>query len=407
MRRDVVALAALVFAGGVAMAAHPPQDEEPGRRTVADEHVSGDFEFDLSDAGLGVLIVKFTVEDGVLWAQTQAASEPFPLEAVPETEARYSANHPDEGTYEVTFLRDEGGRFARARIVNQTLGIDAYGRRLDSPVVFQTLSERLASRDGLTETRGDLQGTRVAVFFGRGMDRNSAIALGRAFQWMGCDVEIVDSDDITSGCLLQFDVLAFPGGEKDPDPWGELGPEGVENIREFIRGGGGYIGVCFGALFASSSGEFWGQPVHQADRSPLDLFQGSARCGQNDIAPPGSWPLMTDLNVPDHSHPITETLPDRMHVVVYPNGPYLEPFAGAEVAVIATFDITGTPAMVAFEYGEGKVFLSGPHPEIEVDSERDGSGRFDKLADEGSEWPVLLAVVKWMVGEGTALSQPG
>jgi glutamine amidotransferase-like uncharacterized protein len=63
--------------------------------------------------------------------------------------------------------------------------------------------------------------------------------------------------------------------------------------------------------------------------------------------------------------------------------------------------------MVAFEYGEGKVFLSGPHPEIEVVSERDGSGRFDELADEGSEWPVLLAVVKWMVGEATALSQPG
>jgi hypothetical protein len=40
------------------------------------------------------------------------------------------------------------------------------------------------------------------------------------------------------------------------------------------------------------------------------------------------------------------------------------------------------------------VFLSGPHPEIEVDSDRNGSSRFDHLSDEGSEWPLLLAVMK-------------
>jgi hypothetical protein len=43
------------------------------------------------------------------------------------------------------------------------------------------------------------------------------------------------------------------------------------------------------------------------------------------------------------------------------------------------------------------VFLSGPHPEIEVDSDRDGSNMFDELDDQGSEWPLLLAVMKWIV----------
>lgn len=52
--------------------------------------------------------------------------------------------------------------------------------------------------------------------------------------------------------------------------------------------------------------------------------------------------------------------------------------------------------MVAFEYGKGRVFLSGPHPEIEVDSDRDGSNRFNDLEDEGSEWPLLLAVMNWL-----------
>jgi glutamine amidotransferase-like uncharacterized protein len=57
--------------------------------------------------------------------------------------------------------------------------------------------------------------------------------------------------------------------------------------------------------------------------------------------------------------------------------------------------------MVAFEYGAGRVFLSGPHPEIEVDSDRDGSSKFDELSDEGSEWPLLLAATKWLTARNT------
>ena len=59
---------------------------------------------------------------------------------------------------------------------------------------FPTLRQRLKSRENLSEIRNDLSGIRVAIYFGHGMDSHSAIALGRAFQWMGCDVEIVDAE---------------------------------------------------------------------------------------------------------------------------------------------------------------------------------------------------------------------
>jgi glutamine amidotransferase-like uncharacterized protein len=258
-----------------------------------------------------------------------------------------------------------------------------------------SLGQRLMSRDNLTKTLNDLAGVRVALYFGRGMDSHSALAVGRAFQWMGCDVEIVNAESIKSGSLNHFDVLTCPGGESRPDPWGELGVEGKSKIQEFIKNGGGYIGICLGALYACDYGYFWGTKW-EVDKLYLDMFQGVAHCGQVKIAPQGVWPLMTWLKIPEHNHPITNSLPERIKIVFYPSSPYLQPYEDANVTIVATYEITGNPAMVAFEYGKGRVFLSGPHPEIEVDGNRDGSSKFNKLSDEGSEWPLLLEVMKWL-----------
>jgi glutamine amidotransferase-like uncharacterized protein len=105
---------------------------------------------------------------------------------------------------------------------------------------------------------------------------------------------------------------------------------------------------------------------------------------------------MTWLNISDPDNPITASQSERIKIVYYLSSPYLLPYNDTNVTVIATYEITGNPAMVAFEYGNGRVFLSGPHPEIEVDSDRDGSRRFHELSDEGSEWPLLLEIMKWL-----------
>jgi glutamine amidotransferase-like uncharacterized protein len=195
-----------------------------------------------------------------------------------------------------------------------------------------------------------LSGIRVAIYFGYGMDRHSALAMERAFQWMECHVEVVGADDIKNGCLDDFVILACPGGESRPDPWGELGPEGKVKIQEFIRGGGGYIGICLGALYASDHGDFWGNQIQVGeDELYLDLFPGVAYCGQEEIAPQGVWPLMIWLNIADHTHPIADSLPERIKIVYYPSSPYLQPYDSANVTIIATYEITGNPAMVALD----------------------------------------------------------
>lgn len=67
---------------------------------------------------------------------------------------------------------------------------------------FPTLHQRLKSPKDFGEARNDLSGIRVAIYFGHGMDAHSALAIGRAVQWMGCsEVKLVNADNIKSGSL--------------------------------------------------------------------------------------------------------------------------------------------------------------------------------------------------------------
>lgn len=95
----------------------------------------------------------------------------------------------------------------------------------------------------------ELYGTRVALYGGGGAWHDGTVALEKMFEWANCTVTIVNGENIRSGCLDSFNILAFPGGDY-PAYWGELGPEGKSKIQEFISDGGGYLGMCAGAYVA-------------------------------------------------------------------------------------------------------------------------------------------------------------
>lgn len=50
-----------------------------------------------------------------------------------------------------------------------------------------------------------------------------------------------------------------------------------------------------------------------------------------------------------------------------------------------------------FEYGAGRVFLSGPHPEIEENSFRAGTSFGEEFDDQDSDWPLMYEAIKWLV----------
>ncbi|GAA5982291.1 hypothetical protein JCM10908_004817 [Rhodotorula pacifica] len=72
-------------------------------------------------------------------------------------------------------------------------------------------------------------------------------------------------------------LLVFPGG-RDLPYCHDLGEIGTRRIREWVRGGGRYLGICAGAYFASAKIEFEvGLPLEVTGERALGFFPGLCR----------------------------------------------------------------------------------------------------------------------------------
>jgi hypothetical protein len=70
------------------------------------------------------------------------------------------------------------------------------------------------------------------------------------------------------------------------------------------------------------------------------------------------------------------------------------------VTVLGRYDANDQPAIVACQYGSGKVFLIVSHPEIEEDCNRDGLiATYKWLDDHGSDWPLMYEAFNWLIGQ--------
>jgi glutamine amidotransferase-like uncharacterized protein len=250
----------------------------------------------------------------------------------------------------------------------------------------------------------DLSNVDVAYYNGDGAWNVSEIILSNMTEWMGCSFTTVRGQDIRGGCLDDYDVLMWPGGHY-PAYWGEVGPEGKAEIQEFVSGGGGYLGICAGAYYAADymvwmdDGDYPPPDYKvEGDAENLDLFPGVAYGPIFEIAdrPEPGW-AMTEINLVDQTHPITESMSNPM-TMLYAGGPYLNPYDNASVSILGEYDVTGTAAIVACAYGEGRVFLIGPHGEIEERSDRDGHEftAIEEPDDVESDWPLYRNAVKWL-----------
>ncbi|MGD9397682.1 MAG: BPL-N domain-containing protein, partial [Candidatus Thorarchaeota archaeon] len=216
---------------------------------------------------------------------------------------------------------------------------------------------------GAQEQPTDLSNVNVAYYNGEGALGTAEIVLSNMTKWMGCSFTTVRGQDIQDGCLDDYDLLMFPGGHY-PAYWNEVGLEGKAKIQEFVSGGGGYMGMCAGAYYAADymvwmdDGAFPAPEYKvEGDELNLDLFPGVAWGPIFEImnVTDQSW-AMTEINLVDQTHPITESMPNPM-TMFYSFGPYFEPYDNASVSILGEYDVTGTTAIVACEYGEGRVFL--------------------------------------------------
>ena len=267
---------------------------------------------------------------------------------------------------------------------------------LSSSLPFAHADNPYLKADDSLELPDDLHDIKVALLTWSGA---LLPAVEKMFEYMNFTTETVSGNEIKNGALDDFDILVCPGGSGSP--FEDLGMNGINKIRDFIENGGGYFGICAGALYACDYFVWKGVPsfeppfneeIVMGKNMNFDLFPG---VGYFPIEEISVNTAMTKINIVDRTHPITDSLPDHMHIF-YAQGPYLEPYENANITVLATYDVTGKPAIVAFQYGRGKVLLSGVHPEYEMDSDRDGNPPDPEFSDEGSDWPLVVEAMKWL-----------
>lgn len=248
----------------------------------------------------------------------------------------------------------------------------------------------------------DLTGKNIAVYYGGSTSAESRTALHLMFSWMNASVDILHASNISAGNLSDYDMIAVPGG------WAgdyniDLAGSGIIEIRNFIRDGGAFFGVCAGAYFGCDKLLWEGDVLEY----PLNLYNGYGIGPVEEIA---TWPNrdMTEIIINQTSPLIDLSGEPANHTIQYFGGPYFD-IAGKEgIHSLATYAANDESAMIAFEYEDGRVFLSGPHPEWEEDSDRDNSVGWDAAFDDfGSEWGMMLKVSLWLLeNSGSETTSP-
>lgn len=209
------------------------------------------------------------------------------------------------------------------------------------PLAFllYTLAACVASPGGAKRHE---MGRQVCVYAGSGavLARDLEAALDRlAIPYAG-----VNEFDVRGGGLGSCSLLIVPGGYTKRCAIG-LGEEGFERIREFVAGGGGYIGICMGAYIAPRTVEV---PRHPPGLGIIKI-QNRREAGRG----------IKTIEIAKPDHPVVKGYQGEVRIW-YQNGPMIE--AGEGVETLAVYE-GGSAAVVCSVYGKGRVILFSPHPE--------------------------------------------
>ncbi|MFJ6572182.1 BPL-N domain-containing protein [Streptomyces sp. NPDC091292] len=147
---------------------------------------------------------------------------------------------------------------------------------------------------------------------------------------------------LTADALAGARLYVQPGGGSDLDgAWRDLRGS-AQVLRDWVREGGSYLGLCFGAYLAGRDPGF-------------DLLPGDTD-GYIDLP---------DTTVPDDRDTVVPvTWRGRRRHMYFQDGPAFLLDDGADVDVLATY-ANGAAAVVVAPYGKGRVGVSGPHPEAD------------------------------------------
>jgi putative intracellular protease/amidase len=202
---------------------------------------------------------------------------------------------------------------------------------------------------------------RIAIFDGKGAPAGGVENVcDRVKSMPGSTITLVKPEAIAAGALKDYDVVVFSGGSGGTQAK-SLGEAGREKVREFVRGGGGYVGICAGAYLACSNFD-WGLGILNASTVSSKWMRGSG---------------FVETEVTVDGEPLLGQVKDRF-LVRYNNGPIIKPGARADLPAYRPLTLFRTevakngtpvgvmvnsPAQAVSTFGKGRVFISSPHPE--------------------------------------------
>jgi glutamine amidotransferase-like uncharacterized protein len=188
--------------------------------------------------------------------------------------------------------------------------------------------------------------------------------------------------------LEKHDVLIVPGGylHKFPRFWI------AEDIRRWVRGGGGYVGICGGEIVAiegSAEGTFFGS--FEGLQIAPHVYRINPRwVGERNVRMTDEGTLLLGLSGDQRmfhwngsvlGYRVPPPFGERIFAIYAENEQDPEQPAYGEDLWNPAWD--GAAAILGDQFGEGRLILSGPHPEFPSEE-----GKFQK--------PRLIgAMVKW------------
>ncbi len=196
----------------------------------------------------------------------------------------------------------------------------------------------------------------ILVYDDEGVGQFCLKCLLDKLQILGKEFKLVDADFIIDKDISSARAVIIPGGADLPY-CDKLSTKGTDKIRDFVKNGGFYLGICAGAYFAGREIEFTGDGYAVEGARELALFGGRSVGSVFEFA--GGYYNDKAKNVIDISYK------GETQGVYYHGGGYFE--GASKNQILAYYPLIDEPCIVADTYGKGRYCLSGVHFEIDYD----------------------------------------
>jgi len=208
-------------------------------------------------------------------------------------------------------------------------------------------------------------GPLICNYDAEGVGYFGSTLLERAVDETTLNVQVVSvcPEDIREGALDQAIGVMFPGGSGKSIATA-LRPDGVDAIRKFVASGHGYYGVCAGAYLAASGLDIYSGMIPLKHHQPWAKGKSTVRV---ELTAEGKSLLGEEFSNIETRYNCGPVFTELDHQSANPQCPiqvlgrFVSPATDAKG--VRHDEMIGTPAILATQWGKGRVLIVSPHPE--------------------------------------------